>query len=97
MDDTRQFDAALVEIFRTVLNNPDLQLFKELTAAEVEGWDSLNHVILISTIETRFGIKFTLRELLSMESVGDIASTIRAKNGPSSLALRRRGEPSPDS
>ena len=79
MEHAHQIDHALAGIFRIVLNDPEFRLSKELTAADVDGWDSLNHVILISTIEAQFGIKFTLKELLSMESIGDISSTIRVK------------------
>jgi acyl carrier protein len=80
MDDLRQIEDSLADIFRIILNDPNLRLSNELTAADVDGWDSLTHVMIISMIETRFGIQFTLKDLLCMESIGDIADTIRAKD-----------------
>lgn len=70
---------SLNSIFRDVLKSPQLVLKESDTASDVEGWDSLNHVILIGAIESRFGIKFRLKELMSMESVGDISRVVREK------------------
>jgi acyl carrier protein len=50
-----------------------------MTADDVDGWDSLSHVNLILTIETRFNIKFTQKELLTFKNVGDLMDCIRRK------------------
>lgn len=50
-----------------------------MTANDIEGWDSLSHVNLILTIETRFGIVFSQKELLTFKSVGDLLASIRKK------------------
>ena len=52
-------------IFREVLDSPELTLTNELTAAKVEGWDSLDHVTLVMTIEEHF--KVEIRHLGSGE------------------------------
>ncbi len=62
--------------FRDVLDEPKLVLSEELTADDVEGWDSLTHVQLQVALEKQFGIKFTAKESLMWENVGDIVSTI---------------------
>jgi len=63
----------LTAIFREVLDNPSLILRDDLTAADVENWDSLNHIDLIVTIERKFKIKFTTREVTSLQNVGELA------------------------
>ena len=50
-----------------------------MTAQDVEKWDSLRHVQLISEVETTFGIKFKLREIMSMNNVGDLIDLIDIK------------------
>ncbi len=77
--DSKLIRSQLEEIFRRVFNNPSLQLDDGMTAGDVEGWDSLNHVALISDIETEFKIKFKLRELMNMDCVGDILRFIETK------------------
>lgn len=75
----QQIHSALTDIFRRVFNDPNLQLQDSMTAKDVAGWDSLNHIVLISEIETQFKIKFKLRELLNMESVGDLLRLLGTK------------------
>ncbi len=69
----------LTTIFREVFTNPNLVLSNDLTANDVDNWDSLTHMILITEIETRFEIKFKLKELNKMKNVGDLIEIITAK------------------
>jgi acyl carrier protein len=70
------------EIFVDVFDDPDLILRDEMTADDVPGWDSLNHINLIVGIENEFGIEFDGAEIASMSCVGDLFSLL-AKNGVS--------------
>lgn len=69
----------LTTIFRTVLNNQSLVLKDKLTANDVDNWDSLTHMLLISEIEAKFAIKFRLKELNKMRNVGDMIEIILSK------------------
>lgn len=62
----------LTEIFRTLFNNPELNLDDELVATDVPGWDSFNHINLIINIEEEFEVKFTNDEVAKMQNVGDL-------------------------
>ena len=62
----------LTEVFRTLFNNPELNLDDELVATDVPGWDSFNHINLIINIEEEFGVKFTNDEVAKMQNVGDL-------------------------
>ena len=66
-------------IFRTVLKNESVALTDETTAEDVPGWDSLTHVVLISEIEKHFGIRFSIREMLSWKTVGKMIDCIQKK------------------
>jgi acyl carrier protein len=81
MDDPTQAEImeTLTGIFREVLDNPSLVLRADLTAAEVENWDSLSHIDLIVAVERRFKTKFTTREVVSLKNVGDLAELVRIK------------------
>lgn len=67
------------EIFRTVLKNESVVLSDETTAEDVPGWDSLTHVELIATIEKHFGIRFSIREMLSWKTVGKMVDCVAKK------------------
>ena len=69
----------LTPIFRATFNNDSLVLTHELTANDVENWDSLTHMLLITEIEDFFSIKFKLKELNKMRNVGDMVDIINSK------------------
>ncbi len=69
----------LNEIFRDVLNNESLEIHETMTANDVDGWDSLNHVTLIVAIEKKMRIKFTAKEINSLQNVGDLITLIQKK------------------
>ena len=71
----------LKSIFQKVLEENDITITREMTAQDIEKWDSLRHIQLISEVERAFGIKFKLREVLSMKNVGDLIDLIHAKQG----------------
>lgn len=54
----------------------------ELTAEDVDEWDSLMHVSLVVAVEQAFAIKFRVGEVETTTHVGDFAD----------LILRRIGE-----
>jgi acyl carrier protein len=67
------------EVFREELELDDLELTDETTADDVEEWDSLSHVQLVVALEKDFGIKFSSREILSWENIGDLVDCIEKK------------------
>jgi len=69
----------LTAVFHETFQNHNLVIAREMTAQDVEGWDSLAHVQLIIAVETAFGIKFKLREIMGMKNVGDMIDLIDAK------------------
>ena len=69
----------LTGIFRDITENNELVLTRDLTADDVEGWDSLNNTLIITEIQKQFKIKFTLPEVLKLENIGDLLDAIEGK------------------
>ena len=69
----------LQPIFRDVLDNPQLQISRSSSASNVQGWDSLAHINLVSAIEQEFGISFTLSELQELKNVGEMIDLMEQK------------------
>lgn len=69
----------LTPIFREVFGDNNLELRDDMTAADVENWDSLTHMLMITKVEDELGVKFKLKELNRLKKVGDLISIIESK------------------
>jgi acyl carrier protein len=69
----------IAEIFKEIFKNDTLVISDELTANDIDSWDSLTHMLLIASIEDAFAIKFKLKELNRMRNVGNMIEVISLK------------------
>ena len=69
----------LTAIFRNVFNSENIVLRDDMTADDVDNWDSLTHMAMISEVEKCFSIKFKLKELNKMRQVGDLIAIVESK------------------
>lgn len=65
----------LSEVFSDVFDE-DITVTEETTAADIEEWDSLTHITLIAEVEDTFDIKFSMKDVLGMKNVGEMADII---------------------
>jgi acyl carrier protein len=77
MNDTVWND--LTAIFRESLDNDSLTLAENTTTKDVEGWDSITHVLIVVAVEKKFRVKFTAGEIQQLKNVGDLVALIRRK------------------
>ena len=66
----------LSKIVMEVLGKDDILLTKNTTANDVAGWDSLSHVQILYKCELNWGIRLSLKELSSLNNVGDLVEII---------------------
>ena len=64
------------EIFVDVFDDEDIVISEETVADDIEDWDSLEHITLISAVEKEFRMKFKMKEITSMKNVGEMAAII---------------------
>ncbi|MCD4732015.1 MAG: acyl carrier protein [Bacteroidales bacterium] len=69
----------MIEVLTSILKHQNFEIRDDLVAAEVEGWDSLNHMTIISGIEEKFDIKFKLRELNKLRNMGTLIELVQSK------------------
>ncbi|MDL2337686.1 MAG: acyl carrier protein [Burkholderiaceae bacterium] len=71
--------AKLTAIFHDVFDDESIVVTPELTADDVDEWDSLSHIRLVLAIEKKFGLKFSAAEVGRLKNVGEFASLIVTK------------------
>ena len=69
----------LEQILRNVFENDSIAIRDNLSASDIEGWDSLNHINLIVALEKEFNIRFTTREVYAAENVGEFIDMLEKK------------------
>ncbi len=72
-------DERVLEILEDVLGVAPEEVTEETSAADVDRWDSLHHLRLITAIEDELGISFTMEEVESLKNVGDLNRLVRDK------------------
>lgn len=77
--DEPQIYARLQEIFQNVFDEDAVVVTPDLTAKDVDGWDSLTHIRLMLTVEKAFRIKLSTSEIGKLENVGDLVTLIEAR------------------
>ena len=69
----------LNEVFRDVFDEEDITVDEGTTAEDIDGWDSLEHINLMAAVESEFGIKFSMGQIVTMKNVGEMADIILQK------------------
>jgi acyl carrier protein len=73
------FNEKILAVFREVFDDDKLEIYDEMQAKDVAGWDSLAHINLIMAIEEAFNIKFKTREVMGFQNVGEMLHCLRSK------------------
>ena len=69
----------LNEVFRDVFDDESIVVNETTTSADIEDWDSLEHINLIVAVENEFGIKFNMGEVTTMKNVGEMVNIISSR------------------
>ena len=73
--------ADLTCVFQQVFGDDTLVLTREMTAADVKGWDSFRMVAIVVAVEKAFSVRLRSREVDKLASVGDFADLVCVKRG----------------
>ncbi|SCY41202.1 acyl carrier protein [Lachnospiraceae bacterium XPB1003] len=64
------------EVFHEVFDDDSIEVTETTTAKDIEDWDSLMHITLVSEIENAFGFKFMMKDVVGMKNVGEMLDII---------------------
>ena len=66
-------------IFKDILRDENLKINKDSNAYNIDGWDSLNHILLVVGIEEKMKVRFTSGEISNYNNVGEMCEAIVEK------------------
>lgn len=69
----------LTAVFQRVFDDASLVIRDDMTAKDVEKWDSVSHIDMLCAVEDAFHIQCTTREVAVLKSVGELISLIESK------------------
>ena len=69
----------IAKTLTSVLGHDQFEMRDELEAGDVEGWDSLTHMMIITGIEKEFGVKFKLKEINKLKNMGSLIELVDTK------------------
>jgi acyl carrier protein len=75
----REITERLNEVFRDVFDDDSICVNENTTSADIEDWDSIEHINLIAAVENEFGIRFKMREVSGMKNVGEMIAIISSR------------------
>ena len=75
-DDVRD---RLQTVFRETFDDDSIELADEMTAEDLDDWDSVSHISLVLAVERAFGVTLNAAEIGSLENVGAMIALLRAR------------------
>lgn len=69
----------LNEVFQDVFDDEEIIVNDKTTAADIEDWDSLEHINLVVAVEKKFNIKFSMGEVNRFKNVGEMVDIIMTR------------------
>lgn len=76
---TDEIYARLSEIMADVFDVDDIVARPDMTADDVEQWDSLGHLRFVLAIQNAFKVKFAAAEVAAVRNVGELVALIQSR------------------
>ena len=74
--DAREIFQRLDRVFQDVFDDDTIHVTPKTTADDIEDWDSLEQINLLTAIEKKFNIKFKLADVRGLKDVGDLLDLV---------------------
>ena len=68
--------SGIAKLIRQLFNDDTLLISSETSSADVDGWDSFEHINLLVSIEYTFHVRFDMTEVMKAKNVGELADLV---------------------
>ena len=82
MPDRDDMVERLNAVFQDTFDDPSIRIWEAMTAADLDEWDSLQHIVLVLAVEREFAVKLNPAEVGKLENVGRMVDLLIAKAPP---------------
>ena len=72
----KDFNALVTEHFKI----EESKIADTLSAKDIPEWDSMNYLLFSADVEKVYNVSFSMDEVLSAQTLGDIKKTLRTKS-----------------
>ena len=79
MNNRDEILSRLTRVFYEIFDDESIILSNEMTAKDIEEWDSLNHITLVLAVEKEFGVLLNAAEVGTLENVGQMLDLLVAR------------------
>ena len=66
-------------VFQDTFDDESIRIHDAMTAADIDEWDSLQHIVLVLAVEQEFAVKLNPAEIGKLENVGKMIDLLLAK------------------
>lgn len=66
----------LTGIFRDIFDDESLELHEDTTSEDIDGWDSLSQITILSAIEDEFNVKLNIKSAMTQPDVSALIDMI---------------------
>ncbi|MGK0367417.1 MAG: acyl carrier protein [Thermoproteota archaeon] len=78
---TEEIYTQLLDVFKNVFEDDSITIEQSTTANDIENWDSMTHLMLITEIEKDFKIEINGMDVMNLHNVGNLVALIERKFG----------------
>jgi acyl carrier protein len=74
-----EIEKKIIKIIAESLEVSEGQITEDTAIGDIPEWNSLGHIVIISSIEKEFSINFDPEIIMDLEDVGDIVGAIEER------------------
>ncbi|MDD6270238.1 MAG: acyl carrier protein [Oscillospiraceae bacterium] len=71
----------LTEVFRDIFDDDSICVNENTVPEDIEEWDELSHIDIITAVEDEFSMRFRTREVSGVKNAGEISEIIMERAG----------------
>lgn len=79
MQDKDEIKTRLNAVFQDVFDDESISISEDMTADDIDEWDSVSHISLVLAVEKEFGVSLNAAEIGGLANVGAMVSLLVIK------------------